>query len=337
MKKTLSRMMAAVLVVLAVVSMMSIGASAAHVTCKECIKAGLECKSLTATTEFCKISETQCARLYECNNGHKVFTYHRDGSFKDACDHIAITKATCVKAAVCGNCKSEFGAPGGHQFDMGVVRKPTCFKEGATVYTCKICGLKVEMDKVKPLSHWYAEWEPAGAGLNSAPCKRENCDYIKTTACADWIFQLKTEDKAESYTVCPVCGALSDGGRLLMVEDAKATPVTAWTPEGDLLFRQGELANGEKIIAVSFEFDARLAQYMGICKFTVPAEVMDGYKVMQLAADGAETELEVETDAQTASVTLNFASGDPAHPWTPVQMMHLVPVANDEAPAAEAK
>lgn len=34
------------------------------------------------------------------------------------------------------------------------------------------------------------------------------------------------------YTVCPVCGALSDGGCLELVKDAKPTPVTGWTPKG---------------------------------------------------------------------------------------------------------
>lgn len=339
MKKILSRLAAAMLAVLMVVGMMGVGASAEHgerrAECVECKKAGMTCKSVYATTSFKKISETQCARLYECNNGHRVFQYDHKGRIMDVSVHVPMANANCIQPAVCGNCHDTYGAPSGHNYAKVEVRQPTCAVEGATIHTCIVCGVKVESDKVKPLSHWYDEWVPAGAGLNSAPCKRPGCTHTKTTTCVDWDFKLAVgENEAEDYKVCPVCGAVSDGSRLELVQSAKPTPVTGWTPEGDLLFRQGTMANGEKIVCVGFEFDARLTQCTGLCKFTVPAELMEGCQVMLLNADGTETELEVETDATTATVALNFDNGTTTNRWTPVRMMHLIPLNAEETPAA---
>ncbi len=263
-------------------------------------------------------------------NGHTEVV---DKAVAPTCTDTGLTEGS--HCSVCGQILVEQKVvPASHIFDDGKVVSPTCSREGYTIYTCKICGIQVITDKVKPLSHWYAEWEPAGRHQNSAPCKRWGCTHTKTTACDDWDFKLIPADaeKAEDYTVCPVCGQLSDGGRLELVEEAKPTPVTAWTPEGDLVLRYGELENGEKIICVGFEYDARLVQYYGICKFTIPAEMLEGYQLMLLDADGNETELKVETTGNKASFTIDFHD-ETGKSWVPVQMLHLVPI---EEPATEA-
>ena len=304
-----------------------------------------------------------------CNNGHKQLRYTSDGQFRDVSSHVASKNATCNTAAVCGDCKQEFGAPLGHlpvedaavpatcthsgltvgshcgrpgcgevlvpqtvveqlphTFDKGVVTSPTCFREGYTTYTCTVCKTQVITDKVAPLSHWYAEWTPAGKWMNSAPCKRPGCTHTKTTDCAKWEFLLNVEgeEKPVQYTVCPVCGQTSDDTRLEMVSNVVTKPITGWTPEGDLLFRQGELKNGEKIICVSFEFDARLAQDTGKTNFTVPASLLDGYKVMLLDADGNETQLDVDVSGTRATFQLDFGTVVDGH-RIPVRMLHLVP------------
>ena len=195
-----------------------------------------------------------------------------------------------------------------------------------TTYTCTVCKTQVITDKVAPLSHWYAEWTPAGKWMNSAPCKRPGCTHTKTTDCAKWEFLLNVEgeEKPVQYTVCPVCGQTSDDTRLEMVSNVVTKPITGWTPEGDLLFRQGELKNGEKIICVSFEFDARLAQDTGKTNFTVPASLLDGYKVMLLDADGNETQLDVDVSGTRATFQLDFGTVVDGH-RIPVRMLHLVP------------
>lgn len=214
-----------------------------------------------------------------------------------------------------------------HTYDKGVVTKPTCCCEGYTTYTCKDCGYKLITDKVKPLSHWYDLWKPTGIGKNSAPCKRPGCTYVKTTACVDWDFMLVPAgaEKAEAFTICPVCGAMSDGGRLELVKTAVATPVTYWTPEGDLLVRCGTMENGETIMCVGFEFDARLVQCYGSTKFTVPAELLEGYRLMLLDEDGNETEVEVKVVGQKATFLVDY-SADAQSRRTPVRMFHLVPL-----------
>ena len=214
-----------------------------------------------------------------------------------------------------------------HTYDKGVVTKPTCCYEGYTTYTCKDCGFKFVTDKVKPLSHWYDLWAPTGNGKNSAPCKRPGCTYVKTTACANWDFMLVPAgaEEAEAFTICPVCGAMSDGGRLELVKTAVATPVTYWTPEGDLLVRCGTMENGETIMCVGFEFDARLVQCYGSTKFTVPAELLEGYRLMLLDEEGNETEMEVKVVGQKATFLVDY-SADAQSRRTPVRMFHLVPL-----------
>ena len=323
--------------------------------------------TFTATTQFQKISETQCVRLYVCSNGHKQPTYNSaDGSYRDVTEHVASKKATCTDAAICGNCGKSFGAPLEHKlvvdkavaatckktgltegkhcsrcgkvltaqkktdklkhsYDKGVVTNPTCSSEGYTTYTCKVCGHKKVTDKVNQLSHWYDLWEPTGNGKNSAPCKRTGCSYVKTTACVDWSFKLISAgaEEAEAYSVCPVCGETSEGGRLELVKEASATPVTGWTPEGDLVLRCGELNNGEKLICVGFEFDARLVCPSGDTKFTIPAELVEGCKLMLLNKNGEEKELKVQTSGDNVTFTLDFTYADNSQ--NPVRMIHLVP------------
>ena len=92
-----------------------------------------------------------------------------------------------------------------------------------------------------------------------------------------------------------------------------------------MVLRYGQLENGEKIICVSFEFDARLAQCTGVTKFTVPAELLEGYQLMLLDEDGGETELEVETKGESATFTLDFSELKEGK-RTPVRMLHLVPI-----------
>ena len=262
-----------------------------------------------------------------------------DAAVAPTCTKTGLTAGThCDRCGAIGTAQ-EIVPKTEHNYDKGVVTKPTCSAEGYTTYTCKDCGYKLVTDKVKPLSHWYDLWEPTGDGRNSAPCKRSGCTYTKTTACVDWDFMLVPagSEEAEGFTICPVCGAMSDGGRLELVESAVATPVVYWTPEGDLLVRWGTMENGETIMCVGFEFDARLAQCYGSINFTVPAELLEGYRLMLLDAEGNETEMEVEIVGQKATFLVNF-SADAQSRRTPVRMFHLVPLESEgtvEATEAE--
>lgn len=368
----LKRLIPTLLALMVVVALSSVAiateADPDSIICKQCYDAGLTTGDLHATTEYMKISETQHAQYYECDNGHKQLRYDKeDGSFRDVFDHVASENATCEKAAVCGDCKQSFGAPldhtpvvdpevpatctktgltagshcgvcgavivkqevvekTAHDFDEGKEVAPTCTKQGGVLYTCKNCKATLLTDVVDPIAHWYDEWEPVGNSKMSASCKRAGCDYVKTTECIDWTFKLLDEDTDESteYAVCPVCGETSDGTRLEMVKDATVWTLTGWTPQGELTIRVGDLENGEKIMSLAFEFDARLVQHIGNAEYTIPAEILEGYKLMLLDEDGNETELEVTVKGKKATFAVDFTA-----PWqerTPVRVMHLVPV-----------
>lgn len=265
--------------------------------CAQCEKNGLVFTGIHATNSWVKLTDSECARVYACNNGHSIMRMH-NGSFVDATPHAFETKVVA----------------------------PTCDADGYTLHTCKLCKFEYKDEIVGKLSHWYDVWNPVGDDKMSAPCKRTGCEHVKTTDCVKWDFTLNGED----YYVCPVCGETSDGTQLELVSETTTKPITGWTPEGDLVLRVGDLSNGEKIMSVGFEFDARLVLDTGSTDFTVPADVLDGYKLMLLDADGNETELEVTSKASGATFNLDFA----ALKWEdriPVRILHLVPVAAEAA------
>ena len=90
-----------------------------------------------------------------------------------------------------------------------------------------------------------------------------------------------------------------------------------------MVLRYGELNNGEKLICVGFEFDARLVCPSGTTKFTIPAELAEGCKLMLLKKNGEEKELETVTKGDSVTFTLDFTYAD--NSLNPVRMIHLVP------------
>ena len=139
----------------------------------------------------------------------------------------------------------------GHDYAIKTV-KPTCEKDGYSSYVCDVCGDHFIGDKTARLLHWYAEWMPNGDGTHSAPCKREGCNHIATTECA----QLEYKKDANVWMVCPVCGGVSDGTRLAWVEGAVAAGVRL--PLGELTVRIGDIACGDTIMTVAFEYEGKI-------------------------------------------------------------------------------
>lgn len=261
-------------------------------------------------------------------------------SFGAPLDHDVVldaeVPATCAKTGLtagshCQRCgvilvKQEVIDKLEHEYDEGRRVAPTCSSKGGILFTCKNCKATLLTEEENALSHWYDEWNPVKGDKMSAPCKRTGCWHVKTTDCVDWEFKLLSADDEEpvEYSVCPVCGETSDGTRLKMIQNPAIRSITGWAPEGDLTIRVGELENGEKIMSLAFEFDARLVQHSGNAEYTIPAEILEGYKLMLLDEDGNETELEVTVKGKKATFAVDFTA-----PWqerTPVRVMHLVPV-----------
>ncbi len=297
------------------------------VTAPTCTEKGY----VTYTCTVCGATKTEDG---EAATGH---SYGEGVVIKPTCTEKGATEYTCTE---CGNKKYEDVTDElGHTYDTGKVTAPTCWKKGYTTYTCSVCGATKKADETDALMHWYDEWVPVSEGKMSAPCKRSCCNYTKTTDCIDWKFTMietveeedvaETEETAEektepvTYYVCPVCGQTSDATRLKIVSKATSRAITGWISYGDLVVRVGELANGEKIMSVGYEYDARLVNATGETSYTVPADVLDGYKLMLLDEEGNETEVEVTVKDDQATFVLDFTA-----PWqerVPVRILHLVP------------
>ena len=218
----------------------------------------------------------------------------------------------------CSRCdyttKVEIPAPG-HDYTEKVV-KPTCGKGGYTLYTCKKCNDSYKDHQTKTLLHWYGEWTSNGDGTHSATCKRKDCKHVGKTECA--IVEFKQDEATR--TLCHVCGNVSDGTHLALVEEVKAEG--EHLPYGELVLRMGETANGNTLLSVCFEASGKLTRPKGEVKITMPAELLNGVTLALLNADDTEIDLPYIVEGENAVFTLNFTDAE-----IPTALIRLIPTA----------
>ena len=218
----------------------------------------------------------------------------------------------------CSRCdyttKVEIPAPG-HDYTEKVV-KPTCEKGGYTLHTCKNCNDSYKDHQTKTLLHWYGEWTSNGDGTHSATCKRKDCKHVSKTECA--IVEFKQDEATR--TLCPVCGNVSDGTHLKLVEEVKAEG--EHLPYGELVLRMGETANGNTLLSVCFEVSGKLTRPKGEVKITMPAELLNGVTLALLNADGTEIDLPYIVEGENAVFTLDFTDAE-----IPTALIRLIPTA----------
>ncbi len=218
----------------------------------------------------------------------------------------------------CSRCdyttKVEIPAPG-HDYTEKVV-KPTCGKGGYTLHTCKKCNDSYKDHQTKTLLHWYGEWTSNGDGTHSATCKRKDCKHVGKTECA--IVEFKQAEATR--TLCHVCGNVSDGTHLALVEEVTAEG--EHLPYGELVLRMGETANGNTLLSVCFEVSGKLTQPKGEVKITMPAELLNGVTLALLNADDTEIELPYIVEGENAVFTLNFTDAE-----IPTVLIRLIPTA----------
>ena len=202
-----------------------------------------------------------------------------------------------------------------HDYTEKVV-KPTCEKVGYTLHTCKKCQDSYKDQQTKKLLHWYGEWTNNGDGTHSAACKREDCKRVGKTECA--LVEFK-QDEA-TLTLCPVCGNVSDGTHLALVEEVKAEG--EHLPYGELVLRMGETANGNTLLSVCFEVSGKLTRPKGEVKITLPAELLNGVTLVLLNADGTEIDLPYIIEGENAVFTLEFTDAE-----IPTALIRLIPTA----------
>ena len=289
---------------------------------------------------------------YENENQHYRICAHNESHIQHA-DHRGY--ATCIDSMPCLDCQLPYNDPDKHQgpytyayapsassankhtvtetctgcgkisrtydedhdLELHAAQAPTCFHVGWNAYeACQNegCGYTT-YEEIPRLVHWYGEWTPNADGTHSATCRR-GCGDRRTVACASCTCQLPT---GGAITLCPVCGEVSDGTRLMLTE-AAATAVTGKLPAGEVVVRMGTMENGDTVISVAFEIGGRLTQPAGQVKITLPPELLEGHTLALLSEDGTETELTF--DAQEASFVLDFD----ANP-SPVRVIRLVPQA----------
>ena len=210
--------------------------------------------------------------------------------------------------------KVEIPAPG-HDYTEKVV-KPTCEKVGYTLHTCKKCNDSYKDHQTKTLLHWYGEWTSNGDGTHSATCKRKDCKHVSKTECA--IVEFKQDEATR--TLCPVCGNVSGGTHLALVEEVKAEG--EHLPYGELVLRMGETANGNTLLSVCFEVSGKLTRPKGEVKITMPAELLNGVTLALLNADGTEIDLPYIVEGENAVFTLDFTDVE-----IPTALIRLIPTA----------
>ena len=218
----------------------------------------------------------------------------------------------------CSRCdyttKVEIPAPG-HDYTEKVV-KPTCGKGGYTLHTCKKCNDSYKDHQTKTLLHWYGEWTSNGDGTHSATCKRKDCKHVGKTECA--IVEFKQAEATR--TLCPVCGNVSDGTHLALVEEVTAEG--EHLPYGELVLRMGETANGNTLLSVCFEVSGKLTRPKGEVKITLPAELLNGVTLALLNADDTEIDLPYIVEGENAVFTLDFTDAE-----IPTALIRLIPTA----------
>ena len=203
----------------------------------------------------------------------------------------------------------------GHDYTEKVV-KPTCGKGGYTLHTCKKCNDSYKDHQTKTLLHWYGEWTSNGDGTHSATCKRKDCKHVGKTECA--IVEFKQDEATR--TLCPVCGNVSGGTHLALVEEVKAEG--EHLPYGELVLRMGETANGNTLLSVCFEVSGKLTQPKGEVKITMPAELLNGVTLALLNADDTEIDLPYIVEGENAVFTLDFTDAE-----IPTALIRLIPTA----------
>ena len=207
----------------------------------------------------------------------------------------------------------------GHAYEASTVQ-PTCTKAGHTLHTCVRCEDSYTDAVIPSCGHWYGEWSPNGDAASSADCRRNGCRHTGKVLCEPLVCRLLLKDaEAYDFTLCPVCGEVSDGARLTLIEEAKATAQRL--PRGKLVLRIGDLQNGERVLSVGFEYGGRLTQPTGQVEITLPAAMLNGYALMLLDADGAETALPHTLNGDEATFTLDFTTDA-----SPVRVLRLIPV-----------
>ena len=209
-------------------------------------------------------------------------------------NYISNDDATCTedgtKTAKCDRCdvtdtQSDEGSAKGHTSVVDAAVAPTYSSVGLTEGShCADCGLVFKEQEVIP-----------------ALVPDTNVD-----------FHLNQTGVLSSHRVDVATGAQKDAPALQAV-------TSAYTNFSGLTVFHGTLANGERIMTVALIGSDGISEVDITLNVVVNTDVVAGYRLMLVNADGTETELSVGSGNGKSSFALNFANG--------AQIIHLVPSA----------
>lgn len=209
-------------------------------------------------------------------------------------NYISNDDATCTedgtKTAKCDRCdvtdtQSDEGSAKGHTSVVDAAVAPTYSSVGLTEGShCADCGLVFKEQEVIP-----------------ALVPDTNVD-----------FPLNQTGVLSSHRVDVATGAQKDAPALQAV-------TSAYTNFSGLTVFHGTLANGERIMTVALIGSDGISEVDITLNVVVNTDVVAGYRLMLVNADGTETELSVGSGNGKSSFALNFANG--------AQIIHLVPIA----------
>ena len=209
-------------------------------------------------------------------------------------NYISNDDATCTedgtKTAKCDRCdvtdtQSDEGSAKGHTSVVDAAVAPTYSSVGLTEGShCADCGLVFKEQEVIP-----------------ALVPDTNVD-----------FHLNQTGVLSSHRVDVATGAQKDAPALQAV-------TSAYTNFSGLTVFHGTLANGERIMTVALIGSDGISEVDITLNVVVNTDVVAGYRLMLVNADGTETELSVGSGSGKSSFALNFANG--------AQIIHLVPIA----------
>lgn len=124
-----------------------------------------------------------------------------------------------------------------------------------------------------------------------------------------------------NVSFCPACGKKDGKDFLTPVSDVSAQAVTGTLPAGAPVLCIGTLDNGVGIMSAAVIKHHRAVQPTGIVRFTVPASLLAGHRLVALHADGTQTEImmtlggaqaalpAVDSDAQATSSAADSCDG----------------------------
>ena len=280
----------------------------------------------TAATQQCKrcdyIVPAQSLPIDPNNHANIV----KDVAVAPTCTETGLTEGSH-----CGDCNKiliaqEVVSSTNHTEVIDPAVAATCTETGLTEGShCSVCNKILIAQKVVSSTNHTEVIDPAVAatctetglteGSHCADCglvfkEQEVIPALVPDTNVD--FHLNQTGVLSSHRVDVATGAQKDAPALQAV-------TSAYTNFSGLTVFHGTLANGERIMTVALIGSDGISKVDITLNVVVNTDVVAGYRLMLVNADGTETELSVGSGNGKSSFALNFANG--------AQIIHLVPIA----------